>query len=127
MRKWQRRVFIFIHLQLSFLESESSSNVVQLSVSSTSSSSWKSTIDKIDRSIRKLQFTYILFKTHLENLQLLVCVCFEVLLVDLAHIDAIKLLQTLILGLTRGLTSRLPVTLNIRDNPKGVHTEERKT
>lgn len=27
--------------------------------------------------------------------------------------------------LTRGLTNRLPVTLNIRDNPKGVHTEDR--
>lgn len=28
--------------------------------------------------------------------------------------------------LTRGLTSRLPVTLNIRDNPKGVHTERNR-
>lgn len=28
--------------------------------------------------------------------------------------------------LTRGLTNRLPVTLNIRDNPKGVHTERKR-
>lgn len=44
---------------------------------------------------------------------------------DTTHIS---LTFTTIAGrLTRGLTSRLPVTLNIRDKPKGVHTVERNT
>lgn len=87
-----------LFLLVSFLEMEASSNTAQLMVSSTSSNSCKrSDIHKVSQQDNTSQ--YIQIAIHMA-----------------------KIAQKL----TRGLTSKLPVILNIRESPRGVHTVEQE-